>query len=99
MSVRIGLHAGPVFAGLEPITRAPNFYGSHVNRASRLEAVTVPGHVYASEPFAALLAAEQRAAQPQGRLQPRFLCEYVGVLALAKDFGRQAAYHLRRRTV
>ena len=94
MSVRIGLHAGPVYEGLDPITRTTNYYGSHVNRASRLEAVTVPGNVYASEQFAALLTSEQ---QTPDRAQSAFTCQYVGVLALSKDYGHQATYHLRRQ--
>ncbi len=101
MSVRIGLHAGPVFEGVDPITQRTNFYGAHVNRTARLEPVTVPGHIYASEQFVALVTAEQVAAQ---RTQPLdhallptdFACEPVGTLTLAKGFGSQMAYHIRR---
>lgn len=92
MSVRIGLHAGPVFAALDPITGMPNYYGSHVNRAARLEAVTVPGQVYVSEPFAALLTAEQQASEQSKRCA----CDYIGSVALHKNFGQQPIYHLRR---
>jgi class 3 adenylate cyclase len=42
-TVRIGLHAGPVFPHLDPVTERPNFFGGHVNRAARIEPVTVPG--------------------------------------------------------
>ena len=94
ISVRIGLHAGPVFEGTDPITGALNYYGTHVNRAARLETVTVPGNVYASEQFAALLTAEQRMERPG--LRPNFVCDYVGILALPKDQGRQPTYHVRR---
>ena len=59
MSIRIGLHAGPVYEGINPLTGTTTFYGSHVNRAARLESVTVPRQVYATEQFAALLTAEQ----------------------------------------
>ena len=94
ISVRIGLHAGPVFEGIDPITGALNYYGVHVNRAARLETVTVPGNVYASEQFAALLTAEQRMERPG--LRPGFICDYVGILALPKNQGRQPTYHVRR---
>lgn len=103
MSIRIGLHAGPVFAGTDPLTGGLNYYGAHVNRAARLEPVTVPGHVYASEQFAALLTAEQQAAAQDARRtgqtwHPAFACEYIGTLDLARNFGSLPTYHLRRGT-
>ena len=103
MSIRIGLHAGPVFEGIDPITGTLNYYGSHVNRAARIEPVTVPGNIYASEQFAALLTAEQQAAAHDARRsgqewQPAFACEYIGTLDLARDFGSLPTYHLRRGT-
>jgi class 3 adenylate cyclase len=102
LSLRISLHAGPVFQAIDPICGRPNFYGSHINRAARLEPVTVIGHVYATQQFVAVLTAEQSAlrseAQNRGEdFAERFVCEYVGVLSLAKDFGKQTVYHLRRR--
>ncbi len=101
MSIRIGLHAGPVFEGIDPITGALNYYGSHVNRAARIEPVTVPGNIYASEQFAALLTAEQQAAAHEARQagrewRPAFACEYIGTLDLARDFGSLPTYHVRR---
>ncbi|MBI5166051.1 MAG: hypothetical protein HY985_19395 [Magnetospirillum sp.] len=101
LSLRISLHAGPVFEALDPICGRTNFYGSHINRAARLEPVTVIGHVYATQQFVAVLTAEQSAmrAETVSRGEPfieRYVAEYVGVLSLAKDFGRQTVYHLRR---
>jgi len=103
LSLRISLHAGPVFQATDPICGRQNFYGSHINRAARLEPVTVIGHVYATQQFVAVLTAEQSALRSEAQNRgedfiERFACEYVGVLSLAKDFGRQAVYHLRRRT-
>lgn len=93
MSIRIGLHAGPVYEGINPLTGTTTFYGSHVNRAARLESVTVPRQVYATEQFAALLTAEQLV---QGAVPPPFACHYLGKLALAKNYGPQPAYLLHR---
>jgi class 3 adenylate cyclase len=102
LNLRISLHAGPVFQATDPICGRTNFYGSHINRAARLEPVTVIGHVYATQQFVAVLTAEQSAlrseAQNRGEdFEEKFACEYVGVLSLAKDFGKQTVYHLRRR--
>lgn len=102
LHLRISLHAGPVFEAVDPICGRKNFYGSHINRAARLEPVTVIGHVYATQQFVAVLTAEQSALRADamgsgGEFEEKYASEYVGVLSLAKDFGKQTVYHLRRR--
>lgn len=102
LAVRISLHAGPVYRTEDPFTRRTNFWGSDINRAARLEPVTVPGQVYATQPFVALLTSEQSVAASearqtgQGYVAP-FVCEYVGLLPLAKNFGAEPVYHVRAR--
>ena len=86
--VRIGIHAGPVFSDMDPIIRRRNYFGSHVNRAARIEPVTMPGCAFTSEQFAALLAMEPG---------HEFVCEYVGVEPLAKEYDRCPLYRLTRR--
>jgi class 3 adenylate cyclase len=95
MKIRIGLHTGPIYEGQDALTGRTNYYGSHVNRAARLEPVTVPGHIYASEQFVGLLLSEQ--ADPACRADD-IRSEYVGTLALAKRFGHQPVYHIRGRS-
>ena len=87
-TVRIGLHSGPVYPSKNPVTNRRDFFGSQVNRAARIEPVTTPGCAFASEQFAALLS-----------MQPNhdFICEYVGVENLAKNFDRCALYRLWKR--
>jgi len=102
LDIRISLHAGPVFAARDPFTGLDNAYGTHINRAARLEPVTVPGHVYATQPFVALLAAESAEARHEAERDglvyaDPFATEYVGVIQLAKKYGQEAVYHLRRR--
>ncbi len=98
MSIRIGLHAGPVYEGKDPITGRPNYYGSHVNRAARIEPVTVPGYIYASEQFVCMLTMEQIEARKGGEdCVPEFACEPVGTIELAKDFGSQAIFMVRSK--
>ena len=94
MRVRIGLHAGPVFEGKNPMTGRTSYYGSHVNRAARIEPITLPGHIYASRSFVALLTDEQR-RQPNQPMQ--FVSEYLGDIALAKNFGNIPVYRVRQR--
>lgn len=87
LNLRIALHAGPVYSSLDPITGLHNFTGTHVSRAARIEPVTPPGQVYASQEFAALAAAERIT---------QFKCEYVGQTPLAKGYGTFPTYHVRR---
>src|SRR5262249_29024709 len=58
MTMRIGLHAGPVQRMRDPLTHSTLHIGTHVNRAARIEPVTPPGQVYASQEFAALAVLE-----------------------------------------
>jgi class 3 adenylate cyclase/tetratricopeptide (TPR) repeat protein len=86
-TVRMGLHAGPVYPRLDKIIKRVNFFGSHVNRAARIEPVTTPGCAFTSDQFAALLAVEPN--------HP-FICEYVGIEQLAKEYARCPLYRLSR---
>jgi class 3 adenylate cyclase len=88
LNLRIALHAGPVYSVTDPITEQPTISGTHVSRAARIEPITPPGQVYASQAFAALAAA-------QGVKE--FTCDYVGQTPLAKGYGTFPTYHVRRR--
>jgi class 3 adenylate cyclase len=83
--VRIGLHTGPVFEGYDAIIGRNNYFGSHVSRAARIEPVTAPGCAFVSEQFAAVLA-----------ITPGhdFVCEYLGLQPLAKDYDVCPLYRL-----
>ena len=78
----------PVFRGFDPIIGRDNYFGSSVTKAARIEPVTPPGMVYASEAFAATLAATER---------DEFSLEYIGRMALAKGYGESRIYRLDRR--
>ena len=99
LSLRIGLHAGPVYTGQHPLTGRPIIYGSHVSRTARIEPITLPGNVYASQQFVALLTAEEGAhcaeQASRGRpCSPWYACEYLGYQQLAKNYGNTPVYHL-----
>lgn len=85
--LRIALHAGPVFEKRDPVRGSMNVFGRHVNRAARIEPITEPNCVYASEQVAALLALAQNAA---------FACEYVGQKELPKNDGFIGLYQITR---
>jgi len=75
-NVRIGVHNGPVYEQLNPLLHRSEFHGSHVNRAARIEPLTTPGTVFASEQFAAFLTLES---------QQEFAIQYEGAMRLAKS--------------
>jgi class 3 adenylate cyclase/tetratricopeptide (TPR) repeat protein len=87
LSIRIALHAGPVYVNFDPVVRQINFTGAHVSRAARIEPITHEGEVFASEEFAALAAADQSKG---------FSCDLVGTTALAKSYGLFRIYSLER---
>ena len=77
-----------MFCGFDPIIGRDNYFGSSVTKAARIEPVTPPGMVYASEAFAATLAATG---------SDEFSLEYIGRMALAKGYGESRIYRLDRR--
>lgn len=86
LNLRIALHAGPVYACIDPVTRQANYIGTHVSHAARIEPITPPGQVYASQAFASLSY-----AQPSRD----YTCEYVGQTPLAKGHGTFPTYHVQ----
>ncbi len=88
LNLRIALHAGPVYSCVDPVIGQRTYTGAHVSRTARMEPITPPGQVYASQPFAALAAAQFVA---------EFSCDYVGQTPLAKGYGTFPTYHVRRK--
>jgi class 3 adenylate cyclase/tetratricopeptide (TPR) repeat protein len=85
-NIRIALHTGPVYKGVDPLLKRTNFFGTHVNTAARIEPVTVPGAVYLTE----------QAASSMRALQPKDMyCEKLGRVPLAKKYGEQSLYVLQ----
>ena len=88
LAIRIALHAGPVYRCHDPVTQKTNYTGSHVSHAARIEPITPPGQVYASQEYAAIASAQ---------CIDGFVSEYVGEVPLAKDYGTFPTYHIRAR--
>ena len=87
LGLRLGLDAGAVFEVHDPILKSLTFTGTHINRTARLEPSTPPGEVYVTEAFAALFTLIEHR---------EFICEYVGLMEAAKNYGRLRTYLLRR---
>jgi hypothetical protein len=87
LGLRVALHCGPVQKLIDPITGLTKYTGPHTSRTARIEPITPPGQVYASQAFAAVAAAA-------GVEELAF--EYVGRTALAKKYGSLPLYHVRR---
>jgi class 3 adenylate cyclase len=88
LALRLGAHVGPVFPTQDPVLGELAFMGSHVSRTARIEPVTPPGEVYVTEPFAAALELDGQRA---------IVCDYVGHMPAAKDYGSLRMYRLRVR--
>lgn len=85
LQLRIAGHYAPVFEGTDPVTRHRTYYGSQLSLTARVEPVTPPGGIYATEALAAQLAIDAPA---------EYACEYVGEVELAKRFGAYRLYAL-----
>jgi class 3 adenylate cyclase len=83
---RISLDAGPCYSYLDPIVGKREFCGAYVVRAARMEPITPPGEIYASETFVAM-------AYATGVSGVRF--DYVGQVELPKQYGVVPTFHLR----
>jgi tetratricopeptide (TPR) repeat protein len=89
LDLRIGAHAGPVMAIVDPVSHKPTYWGRELTRAARIEPRTPEGEVYVTDAFAALLVLEPGAL---------FATEYVGRVTTAKDFETIPMYRLKRRS-
>ncbi len=85
--MRVGLHFGPVYRMVDPITGVDGYIGTEVTRAARIEPITPVGQVYVTQPYAAMLALAGNA---------QFRLEYAGKVSLAKHYGTMALYRLSR---
>lgn len=85
---RFALDFGPLLPVHDAVQRADKFSGRAMTRAARIEPVTPPGRIFATEAFACEVA-----------LLPRgtgLACDYAGRIPTAKGFGSLPLYALRR---
>jgi len=85
LEMRIAVHYAPVFCDLDPVSKSSAFLGTQLTFAARIEPVTPPGTIYATEAITAQLALES---------PNEYLLEYAGRIELAKNFGQHRLYCL-----
>jgi len=85
---RLALDFGPLVPVYDAVQQAPKFAGRAMTRAARIEPVTPPGRIHATEAFACEVA-----LLPEGA---RLRCDYAGRIPTAKGFGALPLYALRR---
>lgn len=91
LNPRIALHTGSVFFGHDPIQGRDGIAGHNVNLAARIEPVTPPGEVWASDSFAVSLREELNAERDK-----TIILYLVGPTDLAKKWGIRELYCIRR---
>ena len=90
LSLRMGVHFGPVWERQDPFTQSPNLYGRHVTTAARLEALAIPGTICVSENFAAVIEMMRTGDKRE------FICDYAGRAKSKKEETEFSLYSLRK---
>lgn len=85
---RFALDFGPLLPVRDAVQRADKFSGRAMTRAARIEPVTPPGRIFATEAFACEIALLPHSAG--------LTCDYAGRIPTAKGFGSLPLYALRR---
>jgi hypothetical protein len=86
LTPRLALDFGPLRPVEDAVQGVKKFAGRVMTRAARIEPVTPPGLVYATEAFACEIALTPRAS---------VACDYAGLVPTAKDFGTLPLYAVR----
>ncbi len=99
LGMRISLNAGPVLETADDIAGRLGNFGAEIVRAARIEPVTTPNQIYATDPFVSLLLAEENQSKTQAETEGRewassFQIEYIGRVVLAKNAGAEGLHHL-----
>lgn len=91
LSCRVALHTGGVYFGYDAVQKRLGVAGYNVNLAARIEPITVPGQVFASETFVSILREDLEADKDQ-------TIEFgsLGHTALAKEWGVRTIFRIFR---
>lgn len=104
LGMRISLNAGPVLETNDDIAGRLGNFGAEIVRAARIEPVTTPNQIYATDPFVSLLLAEENQSKTQAESEgaewaSSFDIQYIGRVALAKNAGAEGLHHLAAASV
>ena len=77
------------YLGINPITQRKVPYGIHYSKVKELQRVTLPGLVYASEQFAAILALKSQ----------DYNIDHVGLMKLSDQLGSTEIYRISRKRI
>lgn len=99
LGMRISLNAGPVLETADDIAGRLGNFGAEIVRAARIEPVTTPNQIYATDPFVSLLLAEENQSKTQAEAEgaewaSSFEIQYIGRVVLAKNAGAEGLHHL-----
>lgn len=87
LQARISLHTGTMWTGVDVFTNRTMISGRTVNLAARIEPITEPGRVWATDDFVRILSRED---------QPLFRASSVGRRKLPKDAGEEELFVVYR---
>lgn len=87
LQCRLGLHAGAVLSGHDPIRNQHGILGTTVNLAARIEPVTAPNEIWVTNVYRELVDQDNSTA---------FVFESLGQKELAKGAGKEHLYRLSR---
>jgi hypothetical protein len=85
---RFAIDFGPLLPVHDAVQHADKYSGRAMTRAARIEPITPPGRIFATEAFACEVALLPRGAG--------LACDYAGRIPTAKGFGSLPLYTLRR---
>lgn len=85
---RFAIDFGPLLPVHDAVQRSDKYSGRSMTRAARIEPVTPPGSIFATEAFACEVALLPRGSG--------LACDYAGRIPTAKGFGSLPLYALRR---
>ncbi len=99
LGMRISLNAGPVLETADDIAGRLGNFGAEIVRAARIEPVTTPNQIYATDPFVSLLLAEENQSKTQAEAEGKdwassFEIQYIGRVVLAKNAGAEGLHHI-----
>jgi hypothetical protein len=86
LTIRLALDFGGLHPVFDAVQGSTKFAGRAMTRAARIEPITPPGMIYATEAFACELALS---------VDDGVTCDYAGMVATAKGFGVVPIYAVR----